>query len=237
MSTERVTVPEKLLIAALEVRKRSATFTAEDLIVEAWRRYPDTFGLSGYSDRYPDSNRVLTNIMGTKGMRGKGWLRKVGEKQYRLTSTGLSDGETLLRGVTQATGESSAYLRAELDRQTTAALQRLLSTGAARKALEARSETISFHDACGFWDITARSNANTLNVRLADTHVLLDRAMGALSGKDESEGLKLSSGFVTKAQIMSLRNLHNEMLSRFKNETDIIRRRTDERLEKRSRPL
>ena len=65
----RLTVPEKLLLAALEARKRSATFTAEDLVVAAWRLYPDTFGLSGYADQYPDSNRVLTNIMGTKGMR------------------------------------------------------------------------------------------------------------------------------------------------------------------------
>ena len=84
--TDRLTVPQKLLLAALEARKKSPTFTAEDLVVQAWKLYPDTFGLSGYGDRYPDSNRVLTNIMGTKGMRGKGWLRKVGEKQYRLTS-------------------------------------------------------------------------------------------------------------------------------------------------------
>jgi hypothetical protein len=71
MSTEKLTVPEKLLLAAIEARKRSATFTAEDLIVCAWTAYPDTFGLSGYSDRFPDSNRVLTSIMGGKGMRGK----------------------------------------------------------------------------------------------------------------------------------------------------------------------
>lgn len=125
MNKDHLTVPEKLLIAALEVRKRSATFAAEDLIVEAWHLYPDSFGLSGYADKYPDSNRVLTNIMGTKGMRGKGWLRKVGEKQYRLTSTGLSDGETLLRGNPDKAGQNSNYLRAELDRQTAAALNRL----------------------------------------------------------------------------------------------------------------
>ena len=95
MTSERLTVPDKLLIAALDARKRSATFTAEDLVVAAWKLFPDTFGLSGYSNQFPDSNRVLTNIMGTKGMRGKGWLRKVGEKQYQLTSAGLDDGDKL----------------------------------------------------------------------------------------------------------------------------------------------
>ena len=236
MTTERLTVPEKLLISALEARKHSATFTAEDLIVQAWRLYPDTFGLSGYSDKYPDSNRVLTNIMGTKGMRGKGWLRKVGEKQYRLTSAGLSDGEALLRGNPDTAGQPSNYLRAELDRQTAAAFNRLLTTGAAKKALENRPDTVSFHDACGFWDITTRSNANTLNTRLADATVLLDRATEVLVGKSDSEGLKLPSGLITKGQIKILRDLHVEMQQRFKTELDIIRRRTDERVEKRSRP-
>lgn len=241
MTTDRLTVPEKLLIAALEARKRSATFTAEDLVVEAWRLYPDTFGLSGYSDKYPDSNRVLTNIMGTKGMRGKGWLRKVGEKQYRLTSAGLSDGEALIQrgGRELPAGEQAQvnYLRAELDRQTAAALDRLLSTGAAQKALGAHPETVSFHDACGFWDITTRSNANTLNTRLADATVLLDRATEILSAKGDTEGLKLANGHMSKKEIKALRDLHIEMQTRFKGELDIIRRRTDERVEKKSRPM
>jgi hypothetical protein len=238
VKTERLTVPEKLLLAALEARKRSPTFTAEDLVVEAWRLYPDTFGLSGYSDKYPDSNRVLTSIMGTKGMRGKGWLRKVGEKQYRLTSAGLSDAEILLSGGAHPAGESSSnYLRAELDRQTSAALDRLLATDAARKALDGRPDSVSFHDACGFWDITTRSNAGTLNTRLVDATVLLDRALEALTHMNESDGLKLATGHVVKSQIKVLCDLHEEMQKRFKSELDIIRQRTDERMEKRSRPL
>jgi hypothetical protein len=237
VTQDGLTIPEKLLVAALEVRKRSATFTAEDLVVEAWRLYPDTFGLSGYADKYPDSNRVLTSIMGTKGMRGKGWLRKVGEKQYRLTSTGLSDGEALLRDTSEATEQSSSYLRAELDRQTAAAFDRLISTTAALKAMEGRAETVSFLDACGFWDITARSNANTLNTRLADATVLFDRATEILADKPDTEGLKLPSGLVSKTQIAALKSLHVEMQLRFKMELDIIRRRTDERGEKRSRPV
>jgi len=238
VTTEKLTVPEKILLAALEARKRSPTFTAEELVVEAWKLYPDTFGLSGYADTYPDSNRVLTNIMGTKGMRGKGWLRKVGEKQYRLTSAGISDGEALLREGPRTSVHSAEYLRAELDRQTTSALDRLLTTAAAQKAIDGRADTVTFHEACGFWDITARSNANTLNARLTDATVLLDRALEALANKGESEGLKLASGTViTKTQIKILRDLHVELQSRLKPDLDILRRRTDERAEKRSRPI
>lgn len=234
--TDRLTVPEKLLLAALEARKDSATFTAEELVVAAWRLYPDTFGLSGYADQYPDSNRVLTNIMGTKGMRGKGWLRKVGEKQYRLTSAGLNDGEILLaRSGTEAGRMPSDYLRAELDRNTLTSLDRLVSTLAARKIIKDVEEELTFRDACGFWDITARSNANTLNAKLADVTILLERTLKLLAAKEGSEGLKLPSRNITLSELYSLLRLHKEMQEMFKPELDVIRRRTDERLEKKSR--
>ena len=117
MNEDRLTVSEKLLLAALAVRETHATFSAEDLVVQAWKMYPDTFGLSGYASQFPDSNRVLTNIMGTKGMRGKGWLRKVGQKQYRLTSTGLGNGESLLKGKADNANATSEALRAQLDKR------------------------------------------------------------------------------------------------------------------------
>ena len=234
--TQKLTVPEKLLLAALEARKKSATFTAEDLVVHAWRLYPDTFGLSGYSELYPDSNRVLTNIMGTKGMRGKGWLRKVGEKLYRLTSAALKDGEELLSQDADAVDQQQAqYLRAELDRGSLAALDRLVSTGASRKIISQTAEKITFHDACGFWDITARSNANTLNARLASTTVILDRAKDIMNVKGETAGLKLSHGNITRDDIRRLIEMHQEMQTMFRTELDFIRKRTDERLEKKSK--
>src|SRR5260370_11988277 len=181
-----LTVPEKLLVAALKAREKHRTFTAEDLIVTAWQLFPDSFGLAGYADQYPDSNRVLTNIMGTKGMRGKGWLQKVGEKQYRLTGKALADAEGL--SGRSATSDASKALRAELDRRTASSLQRLLLTAAAKKALAGEAEAVTFNDACGFWDITARTNANTLNAKLAERLALLSRALLA-PGAADGDGL------------------------------------------------
>lgn len=233
---ERLTVLEKLLLAALEARKRSSTFTAEDLVVAAWQLYPDTFGLSGYANNYPDSNRVLTNIMGTKGMRGKGWLRKVGEKQYRLSSAGLADGELLLEKYGSGAGRAQPdYLRAELDRNMLTALDRLISTHAARKIINESEDQLTFRDACGFWDITARSNANTLSAKLADATVLLERAVNSLHTKEELAGLKLPSGNITCDDLQRLLDLHVEMQVIFEEELSVIRQRTDERMEKKSR--
>ena len=233
---ERLTVPEKLLLAALEARRKSATFTAEDLVVTAWRLYPDTFGLSGYANKYPDSNRVLTNIMGTKGMRGKGWLRKVGEKQYRLSSAGLTEGAVLLeKDGSEEAREASDYLRAELNRNTVRALDRLVSAPAARKVLDDTGEPLTFRDACGFWDITARSNANTLRAKLAESTTLLEQAVKLLGTKRESAGLRLPSGNITSEGLRRLLDLHEEMQETFRAELEVIGRRTDERLEKKSR--
>jgi len=155
MTKDALTVPEKLLLAALQAREKTETFSAEDLVVQAWEKFPDTFGLSGYSSRFPDSNRVLTNIMGTKGMRGKGWLRKVGEKKYRISAAGLAFAETLLSDPARQTSQGGA-LRAELDRHASSALSRILATAASKKILSGQIDLVTLNDALGFWDVTVR---------------------------------------------------------------------------------
>src|SRR5262249_21700394 len=59
------TVPEKILIAAHELEQHGQSpFSAEALIVASWQKFPRTFGLKGYADQHPDSNKVLSCIMG-----------------------------------------------------------------------------------------------------------------------------------------------------------------------------
>ena len=126
-------------------------------------------------------------------------------------------------------------MRAELDRNTFTALDRLVSTIAVRKVLKGAEEALTFRDACGFWDITARSNANSLSAKLADVKVLLERALKLLNAKEGSEGLKLPSGRITHRDLRRLLDLHRELQAVFETELDVIRRRTDERLERKSR--
>lgn len=223
-----MTISEKLLLAAVEVQPPGETFSAEDLVVKAWELFPDEFGLVGYADRFPDSNRVLSNIMGNKGMRGKGWLRKVGKKRYRLTPQGMSDAAALL--ATQDTRSAKQIgLRAELGRQQAAALHRIASTKAASKVLAGASSSITFYEACGFWDITARSNANTLKVQLANTETHLRDAMEALRNAGHSD-LRLSKQTTLhRSDIKSLLDAHYNMQNEFSTELDFIRQRTDER--------
>ena len=67
------------------------------------------------TDKCPDLNWVFTDIMGTKGVRGKDWLRKVGEKQYQVISKVLSDGEIILDARSDDKELEIGFLRAELN--------------------------------------------------------------------------------------------------------------------------
>src|ERR1051326_4199568 len=83
------TVPEKILLAAESLEKQGQSpFTAEMLIVASWQRFPTTFGLKGFADKYPDSNKILSSIMGEKGLARRGWVVKMGQKLYAMPREG-----------------------------------------------------------------------------------------------------------------------------------------------------
>src|SRR5258708_33869193 len=86
---DECTVPEKILLAANQLEADGQSpFSAEALIVVSWQKFPKTFGLKGYAELYPDSNKILTSIMGEKGLARRGWLVKMGQKLYALTRDG-----------------------------------------------------------------------------------------------------------------------------------------------------
>src|SRR5260370_38764121 len=83
------TLPEKILLAAHSLEEAGQSpFSAEALIVAAWQKYPRAFGLKGYVEQYPDSNKVLAAIMGGKGIARRGWLAKMGQKLDSLARAG-----------------------------------------------------------------------------------------------------------------------------------------------------
>ncbi len=84
----QLTTANKILIAAGQLDEEQGTFTAEDLIVRAWHEFPESFGLAGYGQKYPDSNRVLAKLMGSVGLCSRGWLEQVSTKTYRMTPSG-----------------------------------------------------------------------------------------------------------------------------------------------------
>lgn len=94
------TLRQQVLLAALECSggDLDKVFTAEDLLLAAWKRDPLAWGLRGHEREHPDSEMMRAeldrvsvggrNVPG--GIVGLELFEKVRQRTYRLTPTGLS---------------------------------------------------------------------------------------------------------------------------------------------------
>lgn len=177
--SSRITVHEKLLLAAAQLEEDGKSpFTAEDLVVAAWRLDPETFGLSGYVDElgrpaYPNSNRIFAEIMGSKPIRKQGLLAKSGTKTFRLTESGRQRVQDLRSKSDNSIGQDTSDGKVAFGRDTSRKLQKLLGARAVEKVRTGRGDEITFTDASSFWGINARSTAMTFQARLGDVEGVL----------------------------------------------------------------
>jgi hypothetical protein len=219
-----LTVPEKILLAAEQLEKQGQSpFSAESLIVAAWQHSPRTFGLKGYTDQYPDSNKVLSSIMGEKGLARRGWLVKMGQKLYALTR----EGRQMVRRLLQQEDEPAAAASAvRLPRDQEKFLMGLLDSTAVQKFEENRKHELTFADACRFWSITENMKGDALDARLgqfADELEELDRQL-AQGDTELSNGRSVSAG-----DLRVLHNIHRYMEDRFGRHLNLLRSRSAKR--------
>jgi hypothetical protein len=219
------TVPEKILLAAEQLEKQGQSpFSAEALIVASWQQFPKTFGLKGYADLYPDSNKVLSSIMGVKGLARRGWLRKMGQKLYSLTR----EGKAIVRRVLQQEEEAppAAEGNIRLGHEHEKFLLSLFDTSAVQKFEENRKGELNFSDACRFWNITENMKGDQLDARLAlFEHTLsdLDRQLG--DGEAELSGGRV----ISAGDLRVLTNIHHYMQDRFGRHLNLLRSRSARR--------
>jgi hypothetical protein len=216
------TVPEKILLAAFQLEEQGQSpFSAEALIVAAWQKYPRTFGLKGYDEQYPDSNKVLASIMGEKGLTRRGWLSKPGQKLYSLTHDGRRVVRRLLHGDDQP--ETVRKDRpVKLSKDHDKLMQGLFVTSAYEKFREGRQQELTFADACRFWSITENLTGEALDGRL-------DHLRAALAEIERQIGLSsanLTDGHsITLDDIGQLCDIHNHLLQRFGRHLTLLRNR------------
>lgn len=228
MTSKNFSVSEKLLLAAFELEKdRRQPFSAEDLVVKAWQKFPDAFGLAGYYNDdghplYPDSNRVFAEIMGSKPIRKRGLLTKVGKKMYQLTASGREHAQLLLNREV-----SSPLKKTSLSREIRKEIQRLLSTKAVEKYKNNRHKDLTFSDACSFWRISPRSSAIEFKGRTANLVSILKVTHDSIQNTDVA--FKHGGQTFGTNELNILQKVHDTLLERFKREIEIIQKRTDER--------
>jgi hypothetical protein len=218
-NVEEFTVPEKILLAAESLDKEGQSpFSAEALIVASWQKFPKTFGLKGYTDQYPDSNKILSSIMGEKGLARRGWLVKMGQKMYALTR----DGRQVVRRVLLEEEEETPGVNIKLSREMEKFVLALLDSTAVQKFEENRKAELTFADACRFWGITESTKGDGLDARLVQVQNLLSELDRTLADADA----ELSTGRVlTAGDVRILTHVHRHMLDRFDRHMNLLRTR------------
>jgi len=217
-------VPEKIVLAAEQLEKQGETpFSAEALIVAAWQKFPRTFGLKGYTDQYPDSNKVLSSIMGEKGLARRGWLVKMGQKLYNLTREGR---QVVRRILQQEEAPEPVAETVRFPRDLEKFLLALLDSTAVHKFEENRKHELTFADACRCWSITENMKGEALDTRLTQ----FEDTLGELDKLVVQADAALSNGrAVTAGDLRVLGNIHRYMEDRFGRHLNLLRSRSAKR--------
>jgi hypothetical protein len=218
------TVPEKILLAAESLEKQGQSpFTAEMLIVASWQKFPGTFGLKGFTDKYPDSNKILSSIMGEKGLARRGWLVKMGQKLYALTREGRN---VLRRMMDQEEEAATPGAVQRMSREHERFLKVLFDSSAVQKFEDNRKHELSFADACRFWTITENMKGEHLDEKLEEMDTTLAELDRILADVDS----EMSGGrVVTAGDIRVMTNIHRYMQDRFERHLNLLRSRTTKR--------
>jgi hypothetical protein len=219
------TVPEKILLAALELEDEGQSpFSAEALIVKVWQKYPKTFGLKGFADQHPDSNKVLSSIMGVKGLAGRGWLSKVGQKLYTLTREGRQLVRRLLHDDPTPLPVEEV---AKISRDQEKLLNVLWASSAYEKYQEGRKGELTFADACGFWGISESVRGAAVNARLEQLRAEMSSMVRLLTTSDAT----LSNGrAIVLADLNRLSDIDQNLEERFSRHLNLLRSRASGRV-------
>ena len=223
-----LSITDKLVLSAYELgTKGKHNFSAEDLVVAASRKFPNAYGLAGYYDQnghllYPNSNRVFAEIMGSKPIRKKGLLKKVGTKMYQLTVSGCEYAR-FLSGFSTETPTKKVALPRTVEQE----LKRLFSSKAFEKYKSKRLDDITFYDACAFWSISPRSSAIEFDGKIANLKKVIDSVRKVI--KDNKASFEHSGYTFDANELDSLLQMHEKIMEKFQDEIKIIRKRIDER--------
>lgn len=211
------TIPEKILLAAHQLEEAGQSpFSCEALVVAAWQKFPRAFGLKGYSDQYPDANRVISYLCGPRGLPQRGLLAKMGQKLYALTREGRGRVRRLMHD--EPTGAT------KLSRAQEKFLLGLLASNAVEKFQQGLRLELSFADACTFWGITENLRGDALDARMAKLRADLAE-VGRVIG---TAGADLSNGRnVSPEEVLALHLVDDYLTERFGRHLALLRNRQE----------
>jgi hypothetical protein len=164
---------EKILQAIYEVAGRTTRACAyEDIVVQAWKMWPEEFGLRGYVNEYPDSSDLHKPLYGP--LKREGLVRSA-NKKFSLTPSGLEVAQRLRDGVQTVAG------RGRLTRPQAQEIQRLSNLAAIE--LADTPEELLDTDLYEFYTVTVRTPPADFAGRVTTVDTAID---ASLKHKDPS---------------------------------------------------
>ena len=162
---------EKILQAIYEVSGHTTRACAyEDIVVQAWKMWPEEFGLRGYVREHPDSSDLHKPLYGP--MKRDGLVRSA-NKKFSLTPAGLEVAERLRGGGMPGRGRLTRQQKDEVLRIASQKLVELINNG------EDPLDT----DLYDFYTVTVRTAPADFKGRITSVDASID---AALEHKDPS---------------------------------------------------
>src|SRR5438128_2166404 len=184
--------PQKILAVMYELCQGDATaLQYEDIVVAAFKRYPEDFQLRGYP-QYPDSSDIHKPLY---EMKQQGLLRSA-NKTFELTPRGLEVAAKLIHAKTQDNDRLTKQEEKEINHIRNSAAFRLFQEGRKESILDT-----DFHEYLGITVRTTRANCLGR----------LNNVEHAVTAHERKRADDLSS---------ALRSLHEFLLAKFKSDID-----------------
>lgn len=216
--SRRAGLREQVMLAALDCSggDLEKTFTSEDLLVAAWKRDRLAFGLRGYEQEYPDSDKVRKELDSrgarpgspSTGLVSSGLILRVRERIYRLTPAGLAAAAEVV-GVEPDT-------RGRAERVLADAVDAILSHSVFRGWLKDPSSPRHFRDGGHFWGVAPGTPPKVIRTRILDVERTLEKALRMLdsAGVDEVAS-RHGKGLFDRADIERAMNFQAMLKERF----------------------
>lgn len=219
-----LTVSQKILLAAYHLEEGGNTpFSAEALIVASWKANPLTFGLKGFTEHYPDSNRVLACVMGERGLARRGWLIKMGQKLYCLSRQGKEEARRVQSGDDSPMPKRRALAQIKVPKDLEAHLFSLFNNIVVRRFKEGMKREITYKDACRFWGLAETAHGPAVDDAISSVPATLDAVEKLLIG----ETVELSNGMsASQEDLKQLAAVNKFLLEQFSRHLSLQRDKT-----------
>ena len=219
------TLRQQVLLAALDCSGGDVgnEFTAEDLLLAAWKRDPVTWGLRGHEREHPDSEMLRAELdrvsVGGRNVRGGlvglGLFEKVRQRTYRLTPTGLAQASAVVG--------ADPTSRAKAERRLADAIATVLSHPVFRDWMKDHAMPKNFRDAGHFWGVAPGTPPSVIRARIREVDNTLATA-GSLLNDEGADEVSARHGKILfdRNDIMRATEFHTTLKQRFARDLETL---------------